>query len=75
MFKQIETRNILHDICNNFYTEIKDLDNSEESWVEIMKSGSRYVEKHNGSQFAKDLILALENEFERQGERKIRNGK
>lgn len=75
MFKQIETRSIIHDICCNFYTEIKDLDNSEESWVEIMSSASRHMEKHNGSQLAKDLILALENEFERQGEMIIKNGK
>ena len=65
MFKQREARNIIHDICNNFFTEIKDLDNTEESWLEIIKSGSRYVEKHNGSQFAKELVLAIENEFER----------
>lgn len=75
MLNQREVRTIIHDICNNFFTEIKDLDDSEESWVEIISSGTRYVEKHNGSQFAKDLILALENEFERQGERRIRNGK
>lgn len=75
MLNQREVRTIIYDICNNFFTEIKDLDNSEESWAEIMSSASRHMEKHDDSQLAKDLILALENEFERQGERIIKNGK
>lgn len=60
-----EKRLIIHDICNNFYMRIKDLDNSTEAWERIAQMKEEYCLKYKNARFCQELILAIANEHER----------
>lgn len=48
-----------------FFRRISVLDSSDSSWEKVLRYGSELVNKHGNSRISKDLILAIEDEFER----------
>lgn len=70
-----DIRCIIHDVCDEFYARIKDMDGTEAAWEKVSQIAEEYRIKHNDSRFAKDLILAVVGEVERNWEGRERNGK
>ena len=68
-------RKIIHDICDEFYMRIKDMDGSEEAWGKISEIAKEYREKYEESRFAKDLMNAVMGEMERNWEGRCQDGK
>ena len=59
-------RNITNDVYNNFYISVKHAKGTEEDWKTlIMGQAKEIAEKYGGDRFCKDLLLAFENELER----------
>lgn len=59
-------RNITNDVYNNFYLSVKHATGSEEDWnTLIMGQAKEIADKYRGDRFCKDLLLAFENELER----------
>lgn len=48
-----------------FFRRISVLDGSDSSWEKVLRYGSELAQKHGNSRISKDLILAIEDEFER----------
>ena len=49
----------------NMFRQICKFNGSEQSWEKIINIGQDIVKKHDDSRLCKDLVLAIEDEFER----------
>lgn len=59
-------RNITNDVYNKFYLSVKQATGSEEDWnTLIIGQAKEIADKYGGDRFCKDLLLAFENELER----------
>lgn len=54
-------RIITHDICNNFYIQIK----NEKDWEKVNGLSKEYDKKYSGDEFCRDLIRVYVNEWYR----------
>jgi len=65
MIDHNKIRNITSDIYNNFYSRVKDLDNSDHSWQIRIDIGTEIMNKYNKDRFCVELVNVYLDEMER----------